>query len=85
LRRIATAIAGFSVLILGVALLVVPIPGTTVVVFPFGLTILAREFQWAQRLLDWSISALRRTWACVRRLLGGAPPRAALLPSDQSC
>jgi uncharacterized protein (TIGR02611 family) len=81
LRRIAIAIAGFSVLLLGVALLVVPVPGTTVVVFPFGLAILAREFQWAQRLLDWSISAVRRTWAWVRRLFGAR----RALPASLSC
>ena len=72
----AIAVAGFSVLLLGVALLVVPIPGTTVIVIPLGLTILAREFAWARRLRDWSTDGLRRTWAGLRRSLG---PR-SLLP-----
>ena len=70
MRRVAIAIAGFSVLICGAALLVVPVPGTSLVVFPLGLAILAREFQWAQRLLDWSTAAARRMWAGVRRLFG---------------
>ena len=39
LRRAAIAVAGFSVLAFGVALLVVPVPGTSVVVFPLGLAI----------------------------------------------
>jgi len=72
-RRVAIALAGFSVLLLGVALLVVPIPGTTVVVIPLGLTILAREFAWARRLRDWSTDGLRRTWAGLRRSLGARP------------
>ena len=81
LRKVAIAIAGFSVLIAGVALLVVPVPGTSVVIFPLGLAILAREFRWAQRLLDWSIAAARSTWAGVRRLFGVRPAIPASLPS----
>jgi len=73
LRRVAIAVAGFGVLTFGVALLVVPVPGTSVVVVPIGLAILAREFQWAQRLLDWSTAAIRRAWTGVRRLFGGRP------------
>lgn|GEM_PF-5585689 len=67
LRRFATAVVGFSVLLLGVALLVIPIPGTTVVVIPLGLTILAREFSWARRLRDWSADRLRLVWGSLRR------------------
>src|SRR3954469_14807433 len=70
-RRVAIALAGFSVLLLGLALLVVPVPGTTVVVMPLGLTILAREFVWARRLRDWSTAAVTRTWARVRGSLRG--------------
>ena len=73
LRKLAIGVAGFSVLAFGVALLVVPVPGTSVVVFPLGLAILAREFQWAQRLLDRSTAALKRTWTRVRRLFGRRP------------
>jgi hypothetical protein len=35
-RRITTVVAGFAVLLFGVALLVVPVPGATIVVMPFG-------------------------------------------------
>jgi uncharacterized protein (TIGR02611 family) len=80
-RRVAIAIAGFSVLLFGVALLVVPVPGTTVVVMPLGLAILAREFRWARRLLDWSTAVVRRIWAAVRRLFGGPPAALRPLPS----
>jgi len=81
MRRVAIAIAGFSVLICGAALLVVPVPGTSLVVFPLGLAILAREFQWAQRLLDWSTAAVKRIWTGVRRLVGGRPA----VPTPLAC
>jgi len=73
LRTVAIAIAGFSVLTFGVALLIVPVPGTSVLIFPLGLAILAREFQWAERLRDRSMAIARRTWTGVRRLFGGRP------------
>jgi len=60
-RKIAVAIAGFSVIAFGVALLVLPGPG--LVVIPIGFAILAREFPWAARLLSWLKSHARRLWA----------------------
>jgi uncharacterized protein (TIGR02611 family) len=41
--------AGFTVLIVGVAMIV--LPGPAVVVIPLGLAILATEFIWARTLL----------------------------------
>ena len=79
-RKVAIGVAGFSVLILGLALLAVPVPGTSVIVVPLGLTILAREFHWAKRLRAWSASALGRTWAQVRCALGGPPVIPAAVP-----
>jgi hypothetical protein len=64
-RRIAIAIAGCSVLMLGLVLVVVPIPGTSLVVFPLGLAILAKEFVWARRTLDWSRRIARAFWTRV--------------------
>jgi uncharacterized protein (TIGR02611 family) len=75
-RKIAVAIAGFSVLLLGVALIV--LPGPAVVVVPLGLAILARQFPWAARLLDWLRSFVRRIWAAAQQLwryAGGAAAR----------
>jgi hypothetical protein len=82
LRRVAIAVAGFSVLLLGVALLVVPVPGTSVFILALGLAILAREFLWARRLRDWSIANLKRTWAGVRAMVRRAAhgPGVAPLP-----
>jgi len=42
-------VAGFTVLIIGVAMIV--LPGPAVVVIPLGLLILATEFIWARTLL----------------------------------
>ncbi|HET6149205.1 MAG TPA: PGPGW domain-containing protein [Polyangia bacterium] len=64
LRKTAVAIAGFAVLIVGVAFIFLPAP--SVVVIPFGLAILAREFPWAKKVLDWSREHVRRSWLVVR-------------------
>jgi tellurite resistance protein TerC len=49
LRRVAVAVIGFTVLLIGVAMVV--LPGPAVVVIPLGLAILATEFVWARQLL----------------------------------
>lgn len=48
-RRIAISIVGFTVLCVGVAMLV--LPGPAFIVIPAGLGILALEFAWAKRWL----------------------------------
>ena len=48
-KRIAVTVAGFAVLIAGIAMLVLPGPG--VVVILAGLAILATEYAWAERML----------------------------------
>ena len=47
--RIVRIVVGFTVLIIGLILLVTP--GPAVVVIPIGLAILAGEFVWARRIL----------------------------------
>ena len=49
IKRIAIAVAGFTVLLVGVAMIV--LPGPAFIVIPAGLAILALEFTWAKRLL----------------------------------
>jgi len=49
-RRLVIAVLGFTVLLIGVAMIVTPGPSTLVIVL--GLAILATEFIWAQRLLN---------------------------------
>ena len=48
-RRIVIGVVGLTVLVAGLALLV--LPGPAFVVIPIGLAILAVEFEWARRLL----------------------------------
>ena len=48
-RRIAVAVVGVTVLLLGVVMLVTP--GPALVVIPLGLAILSIEFAWARHWL----------------------------------
>ncbi|MBN2321856.1 MAG: PGPGW domain-containing protein [Acidobacteria bacterium] len=48
-RQIAVFIVGSTVILFGIALLV--LPGPAVVVIPIGLAILATEYAWARRWL----------------------------------
>ena len=49
LRRAVVAVMGFTVLLIGGAMIL--LPGPAVVVIPLGLAILATEFVWARRLM----------------------------------
>jgi hypothetical protein len=48
-RRVVIAVVGTTVVLFGLALLV--LPGPAFVVIPIGLAILATEFAWARRVL----------------------------------
>ncbi|HET7318794.1 MAG TPA: PGPGW domain-containing protein [Nitrospirota bacterium] len=48
-RRVIVAVIGLTVLLMGVAMII--LPGPAVVVVPVGLAILGTEFVWARRLL----------------------------------
>lgn len=62
LKRIAIAVAGGTVLAIGLALVV--LPGPAFIVVPAGLAILALEFAWAKRWLgktrEWVTKAKAR-------------------------
>lgn len=49
-RKIIVGVIGFSVLIVGIAMII--LPGPAVIVIPLGLLILASEFLWAKKWLD---------------------------------
>jgi uncharacterized protein (TIGR02611 family) len=72
--RIGFAIAGATVTLVGIAMLVTP--GPAFVVIPIGLAMLALEFAWAERLLDRALDqaevASRKAAATTRaqRVLG---------------
>lgn len=48
-KRLIVTVIGFTVLVAGMAMIV--LPGPAVVVIPIGLAILATEFIWARKLL----------------------------------
>lgn len=49
IKRVVVSVVGATVLLIGVALVV--LPGPAFVVIPVGLTILATEYAWARRWL----------------------------------
>lgn len=51
--RLLYMVAGFTILLAGIAMLLAP--GPAFVVIPIGLAVLSLEFAWAERLLDTAI------------------------------
>jgi len=49
-KRLIIVVIGFTVLIGGIAMIV--LPGPAILVIPIGLAILATEFVWAKKLLN---------------------------------
>ncbi|MFH1195417.1 MAG: PGPGW domain-containing protein [bacterium] len=49
-KRIIVAVVGLTILLIGIALLV--LPGPAFIVIPIGLAVLASEFVWAKKLLE---------------------------------
>lgn len=50
IKRIIISIIGFTILFIGIMLLV--LPGPAFIVIPIGLAVLATEFAWAKKILD---------------------------------
>jgi Putative transmembrane protein (PGPGW) len=50
IRKIIVAVIGGTVVLIGVALIILPGPAT--IVIPIGLVILASEFAWARHVLN---------------------------------
>lgn len=64
--RALWVLGGFTVLLAGLAMVV--LPGPAVVVIPLGLAMLSFEFAWAERLLETSVrGGLRAKRAAGRR------------------
>jgi tellurite resistance protein TerC len=49
-KRIIKIVVGFTLLLIGLAMTV--LPGPAIIVIPAGLAILATEFIWARRVLE---------------------------------
>ena len=64
-RRLIVIVVGFTVLLIGLAMVV--LPGPAIVVIPLGLAILATEFLWARRLLRHMTQEAER----LRSMVGG--------------
>lgn len=50
IKRIIVGVIGFTILLIGILLLV--LPGPAFIVIPIGLGILATEFAWAKNILE---------------------------------
>ncbi|MBI3592722.1 MAG: PGPGW domain-containing protein [Nitrospirae bacterium] len=48
-KRLIIGVAGFTVMLIGIVMIV--LPGPAIIVIPIGLGILATEFVWARNLL----------------------------------
>jgi len=68
-KRIVKIVVGFTLLLLGIVLLVLPGPGWLTILL--GLALLAAEFAWAKRLLD----RLKNTASHVKRAAQGLADR----------
>jgi uncharacterized protein (TIGR02611 family) len=64
-KRVAVAIVGFTVLAVGIAMIV--LPGPAFIVIPVGLGILGLEFAWARR---WLRKVKERSAALVDSIRG---------------
>jgi Putative transmembrane protein (PGPGW) len=69
IRKAVVGGIGATVLLIGVALLV--LPGPAVIVIPIGLAILASEFIWARRVIRRGRIFIERT----KRAITGSPTR----------
>lgn len=82
-RRIAIAVVGFTVLGVGIAMIV--LPGPAFIVIPVGLGILGLEFAWARR---WLRKVKERSSTLVDSLKRsrdkGAVPARETPPGDRS-
>lgn len=69
-RRLVIGFFGLTVLLVGVAMIV--LPGPAFIVIPVGLGILGIEFAWARR---WLKTLKDRTEGIVEGLVGSSRPR----------
>jgi uncharacterized protein (TIGR02611 family) len=81
-RRAFRIVAGFTLLLAGVVMIVTPGPGWLVIFL--GLSLLAAEFIWARRLMDRMKREGGRVRDAVWSIGKGAPPTSAASDSSQS-
>jgi tellurite resistance protein TerC len=64
IRKVVIGVIGTTVLLIGVALIV--LPGPAIIVIPIGLGILASEFIWARRVVKRGRILVKRAKRAVR-------------------
>jgi uncharacterized protein (TIGR02611 family) len=68
-KRIAVSVLGFVLLLAGLAMMVLPGPGILVILA--GLAVLATEYVWAQRAMNY---ARQKAEQAKNKVLGRTPP-----------
>jgi uncharacterized protein (TIGR02611 family) len=74
-RKLAVAVIGTTVVLFGIALIV--LPGPAFLVIPLGLAILASEFAWARRIIRRGSVFVAKARRGNRRRLRPSPPTVA--------
>ena len=74
-RKIVVVVVGATVLLFGIALLV--LPGPAMLVIPIGLAILGAEFAWARHWLHRLREGADAVWRNGSRLLNGSLRRSS--------
>jgi uncharacterized protein (TIGR02611 family) len=74
-RRLSRIVGGFTLLLIGIVMLVTPGPGWLVILL--GLGLLAAEFVWAKRLMDRIKREGNRMRSVVWRTTKDAPAKEA--------
>jgi len=77
-RRLSRIVGGFTLLLIGIVMLVTPGPGWLVILL--GLGLLAAEFVWARRLMD----RIKRQGERVRSVVWPYPKNAPSKDSAES-
>jgi len=72
-RRLSRIVGGFTLLLIGIVMLVTPGPGWLVILL--GLGLLAAEFVWARRLMDRIKHEGQRMRSVVWRTTKNAPAK----------
>jgi uncharacterized protein (TIGR02611 family) len=65
LIRVAAAIGGFRIVVVGI--IMIPLPGPGLLVVAAGLAVLALEFAWAENLLEQTLDRLTEAGEKVKR------------------
>ncbi|MGC1490280.1 MAG: PGPGW domain-containing protein, partial [Candidatus Acidiferrum sp.] len=79
-RRLSRIVGGFTLLLIGVVMLVTPGPGWLVIFL--GLGLLAAEFVWARRLMDRMKKEGERVRDAVWRTTRNAPAKDSTESND---